>query len=143
MILLYALVEHARLLHVVSLRLLVQGRDILGLSGLTLYVEEVDLVEEAMRLYVTRAVLQVPIAFGEVMVSQVSDDALGSRVEALRESDLLVENLLEDLHRVIVHEGAATNHHLIDEDAEAVPVDSSTMALVQDNLWRKVLWGAA
>ena len=143
LVLLDALVERARLLHVVSLRLLVHCGNVLRLSRLALNVEKVDLVEEAMRLDVVRPVLQVAVALGQVVVSQVSDDALGSRVEALGEPDLLVEYLFEDLHGVIVHVGAAANHHFIDEDAQAVPVDSSTMALVQDNLGRKVLRSAA
>lgn len=73
------------------------------------------------------------------MISQVSDQTLSLLVEVTREPDLLGDDHFEDLIGIFMHEGAATDHDLIDEHAQGVPVNSLTVTFVQDNLRSQVL----
>ena len=77
------------------------------------------------------------------MLRQVANDALGVRIEASREWNLLSQRFLENLVCVIVHEGWHTDEKLIHEDAKRVPVCGSSMPDVHDDLRRHVLRCAA
>lgn len=69
----------------------------------------------------------------------MADDALCPAVERTREADFLRDNHLEDFIRIFVHEWATADHHFVDEDAQAVPVNCFTMTLIEYYLRGKVL----
>lgn len=82
-------------------------------------------------------VLQVAISFRQVRHQQMLHqrlrvpDRLGSTlllVKALRELDFALEDLLVDGHGVLVVEGVDAGQHLVDEDAQAPPVDRLAVA---------------
>ena len=96
-----------------------------------------------MFLDILHSTLEVPKAFRQVVISELFDQALGVLVKVQREPHWLVEDLLEELHRVLVCEGANACDHLVNQDAEAVPVDSLAVAFAQYNFGRDVLGCAA
>jgi hypothetical protein len=112
----------------------VVARDILCPHLLCNDVIEVDFIEVSVVLHIFGAVLEVTIALREVVVCQMSNQTLGSTIEPSRKPDLLTDNHFEDLVRVVVHVGTPSYHHLIDEDAERVPVYWFTMAFVENDL---------
>ncbi len=90
-----------------------------------------------------RTVLQVAVPLRKVCHQQVLHQRLGVLVEALWELDLPPEDVLVDAHRVVVVEGVDTSVHLVDEHSQSPPVDSLSVALVEDDLRSDVLWGSA
>lgn len=96
-----------------------------------------------MGSHVTRPIHEVAKALGQVVLRQVLDQTLSVAGEPVGEGDLLSQRHLEHLVGVVVHEGRAPHHQLIDEDAKSVPVSCASVAHIQDNLRRDVLWGAA
>jgi len=74
------------------------------------------------------------------VVGQVPDQALCSFVKIFGEAYLCLDNFLEDFKRVIIHEGAGTYKHLINENAETVPVHWLTMTLIHNDFRCQVFW---
>jgi hypothetical protein len=95
--------------------------------------------EESVVLDVFRALAQVAISLRQVMVSEVPDYALGCMVEVRREPDLLSQNHLKDLIRVLMHIRALANHELIYKYSQAVPVHCFAMTLVHEDLRSQIL----
>lgn len=103
-------------------------------------VGKVHQLEEPVRSNIPRAVDKVAVAFGKVMVGEMADQALGITWESVRERDLLLKGHLKDFIGVIVHEGRSTHNELVHKDSESVPVGSSAMTHIENNLGRDVLW---
>lgn len=55
----------------------------------------------------------------------------------------MVEDGFEEFHSVLAAKGGKTGDHLVDDAAEAPPVDCSVVALLFDNLGSQVFRGAA
>lgn len=87
-----------------------------------------------MILNIFHAILEVAVPLREVMICEVADQTLGTFVEILREADFSLDDLFEDFKRIVMHEGALTYEHLIDENSEGVPVHRLPMTLVHDDL---------
>lgn len=117
-------------------------RDIFWLNRLSDDVVEAQVSKKAMILDVLRSMLQVAVSLREVVVGEVTDEALCSLVEIFGEAYLGLDNLLEDFKRIIVHEGTRTNKHFINENAQTIPVNRFSMSLIHNYFWGKILRSA-
>lgn len=118
------------------------GRDIFRLNCLSDDVVEAQVSKKAMILDVLCSMLQVAISLRKVVVSEVTDQALCSLIELFGEAYLGLDNLLEDFKRIIVHEGARTNKHFINENAQTIPVNRFSVSLIHNDFWGKILRSA-
>lgn len=73
----------------------------------------------------------------------MADDTLGPTVKRAREANLLGNNHFENFIGIFMHEWASTHHHLIDENTQAVPINSFPMAFIEYDLWGQVFRSAA
>lgn len=64
-------------------------------------------------------------------------------VKVLRVSGLCVDDFSIDIHRIIILEWGETCVHFVNQDSERPPVYGATVAFVQQNLRRNVLWSSA
>jgi hypothetical protein len=62
-------------------------------------------------------------------------------IEGLGEVDLAFQDLIVDVHGVLVGEGVDTREHLVEEDAECPPVDGLSVAFVEEHFGGEVLGG--
>ena len=76
------------------------------------------------------------------MIGQVTNEALRSFVEIFGETNLGLDDLFEDFKRIIVHERASTDQHLVNENAQTVPINRLAMSLIHYDLRSKVLRSA-
>ena len=76
------------------------------------------------------------------MSTQVFDKALGILIEFSWELHLLVKGHLKDLVRILSHEWWSSVETLINENAKSIPVYWVVVALVLNDFWGYVLWGA-
>jgi hypothetical protein len=74
------------------------------------------------------------------VVGEVPDQALCSFVEIFGETYLGLDNFLEDFKWVIIHEGAGAYKHLINENAQTVPVHWLSMTLIHNDFRCQVFW---
>ena len=72
----------------------------------------------------------------------MANEALCSFVKIFGETYLCLDNFLEDFKRIIIHEGTGTDKHLINENAQAIPVYWFSMTLIHNDFRCKVFWGA-
>jgi len=92
-----------------------------------------------MVLDVGDATDHVSEAFGQIPSEQMLDHGLELRVEAFGVLRLGVDNLLVNVHWVIVDEGCVACMHLIDKDAKGPPVNGLRVTLVEQDLGGDVL----
>jgi len=71
------------------------------------------------------------------------DHALQLGVEALRVLGLGVDNLLVDVHWVVINKRSVSGVHLVHEDTEGPPIDGLAVASVEEDLRGDVLGGTA
>ena len=121
--------------------------DVRRLNQLLLEAMPVELAEEGRALYLLRPQLLAAEPLRGVARQQPVDDRLRVLWKGplpLWLGDGALENLLVDLHRVVVvGKGRHPDKHLVDENTESPPVGAAVVALVQDDLRREILWGAA
>ena len=65
----------------------------------------IDILEKGVILNFLNASRDISISHGDVLLRQTFDQALCIWVEALGETDPILCNHLEHLHRIVVHEG--------------------------------------
>lgn len=70
------------------------------------------------------------------------DDRLDIFIKVLWETNLSLEDILVDDHRILIRERVYPSVHLVDEDAQSPPVNSLPVTLIQQNLWSQVLWSS-
>jgi hypothetical protein len=118
-------------------------RHIIRLNSLSDNIVEAQISKEAMILNVLNSMLQVTIPLRKIMISEVTDQAFRSLIEIFWKTYLSLDNLFKDFKRIIIHEGASANKHFINENAQTVPVDWFSMALIHYNFGSKILGSAA
>jgi len=83
--------------------------------------------------HVSEALRQIP-------PQQMLDHRLQLGVESFRVLRLGVDNLLVNVHWVIVDEGGMSSVHLIDKDAKGPPINRLRVTLIEQDLRCDVLW---
>ena len=63
-------------------------------------------------------------------------------VEAIWILGLGVDDLLIDVHGVVIEEWGMASMHLVDQDAEGPPIDWLRVSLVEEDLGSNVFWSA-
>mmetsp|Transcript_82673 Transcript_82673/g.256767 ORF Transcript_82673/g.256767 Transcript_82673/m.256767 type:complete len:219 (+) Transcript_82673:148-804(+) len=106
-------------------------------------VVPIHVLEPLVLLDIVGATLQVAVALPQVRCEELLHQALGFLVEELGEDDLPAQDLLINLHRILVNKRGVSHNHLVDEDAEGPPVYGLPVALVEQDLWGNVLGRAA
>ena len=71
------------------------------------------------------------------------DQTLELGIETVWVLWLGVDDLLIDVHGVIIKEWGVTGVHLVNQDSEGPPIDWLRVSLVEENLGRNVFWGSA
>jgi len=87
--------------------------------------------------------LKAAVALGEVREQQLLDESLDVAVDVAGEIELPGEDLLVDSHGIVVDKGGLSGEHLVDEDSQRPPVDSLSVALVEEYLGGNVFGGSA
>lgn len=105
-------------------------------------VGPVDVLEEAVFLDVLDAIEEVAVSLGEVGLQQVFDQTLGLGVEVLGVVDLALQDVVVDVHGVLVVEGVDASQHFVEEHAYGPPVHRLAMPFVEQHLGGQVLGGA-
>lgn len=82
-----------------------------------------------MLLDVHGSTLEVAVPPGEVDLEKVLDEVLEVFVEEIRAAILAGCNLLVGLHGVVGIEGRVASVHLVDQNAEAPPVNALAVSL--------------
>ena len=82
------------------------------------------------------------VSFGEVVRSQVLNQAFGVSVHARRKGDFSSERHFENLICVVVHERRATNQKLIHENSQGVPICGLSMPRIHYNLRCHIFWSS-
>lgn len=95
--------------------------------------------EEAMILDVRNTANHVAKALRQIPPQQMLDHGLQLGVESFRVLRLGVDNLLVNVHWVIIDEGGVSGVHLIDKDAERPPINWLRVTLIEQDLGRNVL----
>ena len=88
-------------------------------------------------------VLQVAVALAQVAHQQMPHQGFGVGVEALREMQLSLEDVLVDDKWVVVGEGVDSCNHLVDEHAESPPIHWFSVSLILQDLGSEVFRRAA
>ncbi len=115
----------------------------MNIDNSILIFEEAQISKEAMILNVLNSMLQVTIPLRKIMISEVTDQTFRSLIEIFWKTYLSLDNLFKDFKRIIIHEGASANKHFINENAQTVPVDWFSMALIHYNFGSKILGSTA
>jgi hypothetical protein len=100
---------------------------------------KVKFVEESVLLYVFAPIDHVSVPLRQIMLREMPNQTLRVRVERLRKGYFLAKNHLEYFIGVLMHEGRPTEHELVNEYAEGIPVGCATMALIQDDFRSHIL----
>ena len=74
------------------------------------------------------------------MFAKLFNQALCVFIEVSWELQLLFQNHLENLVRVVCHEGRSSINKLICHDAQSVPVYCLRIAFVLNDFWSDVFW---
>jgi len=82
---------------------------------------------------------EVTIAFGEISSEEMLDKTLKLGVETFGIARLGVDDLLVDIHWVIIDEWGMTSMHLIDQNTKGPPIDGLAVTLVEEDFRCDVL----
>ena len=95
--------------------------------------------EEAMVLNVRNSTDEVTITLREIPSKEMLDETLKLRVETFRVARLGVNDLLVDIHWIIIDEWSVSSMHLVDQNTKGPPIDRLAVTLVEQDFRRDVL----
>ena len=99
--------------------------------------------EEAMVLNVRNSSDKVTITLREISSKEMLDETLKLRVETFRVARLGVNDLLVDIHWIIIDEWGVSSMHLVDQNTKGPPIDRLAVTLVEQDFRRDVLGSSA
>ena len=99
--------------------------------------------EEAMVLNVRNSTNKVTITLREIPSKEMLDETLKLRVETFRVARLGVNDLLVDIHWIIIDEWGVSSMHFVDQNTKGPPVDRLAVSFIEKNFGSDVLWSSA